>query len=217
MPSRRSTSLPSTSIPSRARRAAARISQTCIENIDIGGPALIRAGAKNHASVTVVVDPADYYRVLAEMEKNGGATTPELRKELAAKAFARTGAYDAAIGAWFAETIGDRTPAWRVVAGTLADALRYGENPHQWGAFYRTSDTRFGVATATLAQGKELSYNNLNDADAAYELVAEFDPGAPPRLPSSSTPILAALRSPPRSKRPMRKLSLAIRKARLAA
>jgi len=152
--------------------------ETCIENIDIGGPALIRAGAKNHASVTVVVDPADYFRVLAEMEKNGGATTPELRKELAAKAFACTGAYDAAIGAWFAETIGDRTPAWRVVAGTLADALRYGENPHQWGAFYRTSDTRFGVATATLAQGKELSYNNLNDADAAYELVAEFDPGA---------------------------------------
>jgi phosphoribosylaminoimidazolecarboxamide formyltransferase / IMP cyclohydrolase len=150
----------------------------CIENIDIGGPALIRAGAKNHASVTVIVDPTDYLRVLAEMEKNGRATTPELRKELAAKAFARTGAYDAAIASWLAETIGDRTPAWRVVAGTLADALRYGENPHQWGAFYRTSDTRFGVATATQAQGKELSYNNLNDADAAYELVAEFDPGA---------------------------------------
>ena len=151
---------------------------TCIENIDIGGPALIRAGAKNHASVTVVVDPADYLRVLAEMEKNGGATTPELRKELAAKAFARTGAYDAAIGSWFAETIGNLTPPRRVIAGTLADALRYGENPHQWGAFYRTAEQRFGVATATQVQGKELSYNNLNDADAAYELVAEFDPGA---------------------------------------
>jgi phosphoribosylaminoimidazolecarboxamide formyltransferase/IMP cyclohydrolase len=150
----------------------------CIENIDIGGPALIRAGAKNHASVTVIVDPADYLRVLDEMEKNGGATTLELRKELAAKAFARTGTYDAAIGAWFADTIGDRTPAWRVVAGTLADALRYGENPHQWGAFYRTAEQRFGVATATQVQGKELSYNNLNDADAAYELVAEFDPQA---------------------------------------
>ncbi|MGB8708159.1 MAG: bifunctional phosphoribosylaminoimidazolecarboxamide formyltransferase/IMP cyclohydrolase [Methyloceanibacter sp.] len=150
---------------------------TCIENIDIGGPALIRAGAKNHASVTVVVDPADYLRVLAEMEKNGGATTPELRKELAAKAFARTGAYDAAIGSWFAETIGNLTPPRRVIAGTLADALRYGENPHQWGAFYRTAEQRFGVATATQVQGKELSYNNLNDADAAYELVAEFDPG----------------------------------------
>ncbi|MGH6825473.1 bifunctional phosphoribosylaminoimidazolecarboxamide formyltransferase/IMP cyclohydrolase [Methyloceanibacter sp.] len=150
----------------------------CIETIDIGGPALIRAGAKNHASVTVIVDPADYLRVLDEMEKNGGTTTPELRKELAAKAFARTGAYDAAIGSWLAETIGDRTPAWRVVAGTLVDALRYGENPHQWGAFYRTSESRFGVATAVQVQGKELSYNNLNDADAAYELVAEFDPGA---------------------------------------
>jgi phosphoribosylaminoimidazolecarboxamide formyltransferase / IMP cyclohydrolase len=150
----------------------------CIENIDIGGPALIRAGAKNHASVTVVVDPADYYRVLAEMEAHDGATTPELRKELAAKAFARTGAYDAAIGAWFAETIGNLTSPRRVIAGTLADALRYGENPHQWGAFYRTAEQRFGVATATQVQGKELSYNNLNDADAAYELVAEFDPGA---------------------------------------
>ena len=148
----------------------------CVENIDIGGPALIRAGAKNHASVTVVVDPADYLRVLDEMEKNGGATTTEFRKELAAKAFARTGAYDAAIGSWFAETMGNLTPQRRVIAGTLVDALRYGENPHQWGAFYRTSDTRFGVATATQVQGKELSYNNLNDADAAYELVAEFDP-----------------------------------------
>jgi phosphoribosylaminoimidazolecarboxamide formyltransferase/IMP cyclohydrolase len=150
----------------------------CVENIDIGGPALIRAGAKNHASVTVIVDPADYLRVLAEMEKNAGATTPELRKELAAKAFARTGAYDAAIGAWFAETMGDLTPPRRVIAGTLVDALRYGENPHQWGTFYRTSEQRFGVSTAVQVQGKELSYNNLNDADAAYELVAEFDPGA---------------------------------------
>jgi phosphoribosylaminoimidazolecarboxamide formyltransferase/IMP cyclohydrolase len=150
----------------------------CIENIDIGGPALIRAGAKNHASVTVVVDPADYLRVLDEMEKNGGATTPELRKELAAKAFARTGAYDAAIGSWFAETIGNLAPPRRVIAGTLFGALRYGENPHQWGAFYRTAEQRFGVATAMQVQGKELSYNNLNDADAAYELVAEFEPGA---------------------------------------
>jgi len=147
----------------------------CIENIDIGGPALIRAGAKNHASVTVVVDPADYLRVLDEMEKNGGATTPELRKELA---FARTGAYDAAIGSWFAETIGNLTPPRRVIAGTLFGALRYGENPHQWGAFYRTAEQRFGVATAMQVQGKELSYNNLNDADAAFELVAEFEPGA---------------------------------------
>jgi phosphoribosylaminoimidazolecarboxamide formyltransferase / IMP cyclohydrolase len=151
---------------------------TCIEDIDIGGSALIRAGAKNHASVTVVVDPADYARVLADMAAHGGATTPDFRKGLAAKAFARTGAYDAAIASWFADVLGDLTPARRVLAGALLNALRYGENPHQWAAFYRTGESRFGVATATQVQGKELSYNNLNDADAAYELVAEFDPAA---------------------------------------
>ena len=148
----------------------------CIENIDIGGPALIRAGAKNHRSVTVVTEPSDYARVLAEMASNSGATTLSLRKSLAARAFARTAAYDAAIASWFATVEGERTPATRVIAGTLAEALRYGENPHQWAAFYRTAEKRFGVATATQLQGKELSYNNLNDTDAAYELVAEFDP-----------------------------------------
>ena len=149
--------------------------ETSIENIDIGGPALIRAAAKNHESVTVVVDPADYARVLAEMETNGGATTLPLRKALAARAFARTAQYDAAISAWFAEKLGERTPKIRTIAGTLAEALRYGENPHQWAAFYRTGERHFGVATAVQVQGKELSYNNLNDTDAAYELVAEFD------------------------------------------
>jgi phosphoribosylaminoimidazolecarboxamide formyltransferase / IMP cyclohydrolase len=149
---------------------------TCIENVDIGGPALIRAAAKNHDSVTVVVDPADYPLVLAEMDANGGTTTRALRKSLAGRAFARTAAYDAAIAAWFAEQLGERTPETRAIAGTLAEALRYGENPHQWAAFYRTSERRFGVATAAQVQGKELSYNNLNDTDAAYELAAEFDP-----------------------------------------
>jgi phosphoribosylaminoimidazolecarboxamide formyltransferase / IMP cyclohydrolase len=148
----------------------------CIENIDIGGPALIRAGAKNHDGVTVLVEPADYSLVLAEMEAHGGATTLPLRKSLAAKAFARTAEYDAVIASWFADTLGQRTPKTRVIAGTLAEALRYGENPHQWAAFYRTGERRFGVATAVQVQGKELSYNNLNDTDAAYELVAEFDP-----------------------------------------
>ena len=151
---------------------------TSIENIDIGGPALIRAAAKNHDSVTVVIEPQDYARVLAEMAANGGATTPGLRRALAAKAFARTASYDAAISAWLAKELGERTPASRAIAGQLAEALRYGENPHQWAAFYRTTERRFGVATATQAQGKELSYNNLNDTDAAYELVAEFDPKA---------------------------------------
>jgi len=164
--------------PFEATVAAGRDFANCIENIDIGGPALIRAGAKNHASVTVVVEPADYPLLLAEMEKNRGATTPELRRSLASKAFARTAAYDAAISSWFAETLGERMPKMKVIAGTVVEALRYGENPHQRAAFYRTAERRFGVATAAQVQGKELSYNNLNDTDAAYELVAEFDPQA---------------------------------------
>ncbi len=149
---------------------------TCIEKIDIGGPALIRGGAKNHASVTVVTEPSDYARVLDEMAAHGGATTLALRKILSAKAFARTAAYDAAISSWFARVEGEHNPERRTIAGKLAQELRYGENPHQSASFYRTGEQRFGVATATQVQGKELSYNNLNDTDAAYELVAEFDP-----------------------------------------
>ncbi len=148
--------------------------EECIENIDIGGPALIRAAAKNHAGVTVVVEPADYERVLSEMRANAGATTLPLRKQLAAKAYARTAAYDAAISNWFAGALGDETPEWRAFAGKLSQALRYGENPHQTAAFYVSGEARFGVATAVQHQGKELSYNNLNDTDAAYELVAEL-------------------------------------------
>jgi phosphoribosylaminoimidazolecarboxamide formyltransferase / IMP cyclohydrolase len=147
-----------------------------IENIDIGGPAMIRAAAKNHDGVAVVVDPADYARVLAQMDAHGGATTLSLRKELAARAFARTAQYDAAIASWFAAKLGERTPKTLAITGTLGETLRYGENPQQWAAFYRTAERRFGVATAEQVQGKELSYNNLNDTDAAYELVAEFDP-----------------------------------------
>ncbi|MGB6924425.1 MAG: bifunctional phosphoribosylaminoimidazolecarboxamide formyltransferase/IMP cyclohydrolase [Methyloceanibacter sp.] len=152
--------------------------ETCIENIDIGGPALIRAAAKNHRSVTVVVDPADYGAVLAQMEQGGGATSPEFRGALAGKAFARTAAYDAAIATWFAGLRGDPTPAQRIIAGTLLSLLRYGENPHQWAGFYVGGEPRFGVATSVQPLGKQLSYNNFNDADAAYELVAEFDPKA---------------------------------------
>ena len=151
---------------------------TSIENIDIGGPAMIRAAAKNHDAVTVIVEPADYASVLAEMDAHGGATTLGLRKTLAARAFARTAQYDAAIAAWFASQLGEQTPKTLAISGTLAEALRYGENPHQWAAFYKTAERRFGVATASQVQGKELSYNNLNDTDAAYELVAEFDPNA---------------------------------------
>jgi phosphoribosylaminoimidazolecarboxamide formyltransferase / IMP cyclohydrolase len=151
----------------------------CIENIDIGGPALIRGAAKNHAGVTVIVEPADYDAVLEAIRENGGTTTLELRKRLAAKAYARTAAYDAAISQWFATTIGEETPAWRTFGGRLKFPLRYGENPHQRAAFYASGDARPGVATAVQHQGKELSYNNLNDTDAAFELVAEFDRGKP--------------------------------------
>jgi phosphoribosylaminoimidazolecarboxamide formyltransferase/IMP cyclohydrolase len=150
--------------------------ETCIENIDIGGPAMIRAAAKNHAEVAVVIDPSDYAVVLAELRQHGGATTLALRRKLAAKAYARTGVYDAAISNWFADQLADPAPAFRAIGGHLIEPLRYGENPHQSAAFYRTSDLRPGVATARQVQGKKLSYNNINDTDAAYECVAEFDP-----------------------------------------
>jgi phosphoribosylaminoimidazolecarboxamide formyltransferase/IMP cyclohydrolase len=148
----------------------------CIENIDIGGPAMIRAAAKNHADVTVVVDVGDYAALLDELKAQNGATTLGLRERLAGKAFARTAAYDAAVSNWFAQQLGDAAPEFRAIGGKLVEALRYGENPHQSAAFYRTPEQRFGVATARQLQGKQLSYNNINDTDAAYECIAEFDP-----------------------------------------
>jgi len=149
--------------------------ETCVENIDIGGPALIRGAAKNHDGVTVLVDVEDYAAVRAEMEAHNGATTLELRRRLAATAYARTGAYDAAISRWFAGQVGETFPRRVVVAGELRQGLRYGENPHQQAAFYAGGAARPGIATARQVQGKELSYNNLNDTDAAFELAAEFD------------------------------------------
>jgi phosphoribosylaminoimidazolecarboxamide formyltransferase/IMP cyclohydrolase len=148
----------------------------CIENIDIGGPAMIRAAAKNHDDVAVVVESQDYQAVLDELSSNSGATTLTLRRHLAAKAYARTAAYDAAISNWFAAQLNTGAPDYRAIGGRLIQALRYGENPHQSAAFYRTPDRRPGVATARQLQGKELSYNNINDTDAAYECIAEFDP-----------------------------------------
>jgi phosphoribosylaminoimidazolecarboxamide formyltransferase / IMP cyclohydrolase len=149
---------------------------TCIENIDIGGPAMIRAAAKNHEDVAVLVDPADYTALLDELSRHGGMTTLALRRRLAAKAYARTAAYDAAIANWFARALAETAPDYRAFGGWLIEKLRYGENPHQSAAFYRTPEQRFGVATARQVQGKQLSYNNINDTDAAYECVAEFDP-----------------------------------------
>src|SRR5438477_10316839 len=150
--------------------------EECIENIDIGGPAMIRAAAKNHDDVAVVVEPQDYQAVLDELAANKGATTLRLRRRLAAKAYARTAAYDAAISNWFAKELELEAPDFRAFGGHLIQSLRYGENPHQIAAFYSTPDKRPGVSTARQVQGRELSYNNINDTDAAYECIAEFDP-----------------------------------------
>ena len=147
----------------------------CIENIDIGGPAMIRAAAKNHDDVAVIVEASDYQAVLDELSANAGATTRTLRRRLAAKAYARTAAYDAAISNWFAAQLKTDAPDFRSVGGKLIQSLRYGENPHQTAAFYRTPEQRPGVSTARQVQGKELSYNNINDTDAAYECIGEFD------------------------------------------
>ncbi|MDX8478313.1 bifunctional phosphoribosylaminoimidazolecarboxamide formyltransferase/IMP cyclohydrolase [Mesorhizobium sp. VK24D] len=147
-----------------------------VENIDIGGPAMIRAAAKNHAYVAIVTDPDDYAAVLNALEMNLGSLSLDFRKKLAAKAFARTATYDAAISGWFAETLEIEHPTWRAFGGRLDQVMRYGENPHQSAGFYLSGDKRPGVATARQLQGKQLSYNNINDTDAAFELVGEFDP-----------------------------------------
>ncbi|MBO6624460.1 MAG: bifunctional phosphoribosylaminoimidazolecarboxamide formyltransferase/IMP cyclohydrolase [Roseicyclus sp.] len=152
----------------------------CVENIDIGGPAMIRAAAKNHAFVTVIVDTQDYGALLTELGAHDGATPLAFRQLMARTAYARTAAYDAAVSGWMAAAHQDQTPYRRAFAGVLAQPLRYGENPHQHAAFYVDGSARPGVATAEQHQGKALSYNNINDTDAAFELVAEFDPADGP-------------------------------------
>lgn len=144
----------------------------CIENIDIGGPAMIRAAAKNHGFVNVVVDVEDYEALLGELSAHGGATRLSFRQNLAQVAYARTAAYDAAVSTWMAGAIGKEHPRRRAVAGTLVQEMRYGENPHQAAAFY--TDGSGGLAAAEQVQGKALSYNNINDTDAAIELVADL-------------------------------------------
>lgn len=153
--------------------------EDAIENIDIGGPAMIRSAAKNHGFVTVVVDVEDYAEVVAALEANDGQTPYVLRQRLAQTAYARTAAYDTAVSTWMAAQVGE-TPRRRSFAGALAQTLRYGENPHQAAAFYTDGSAQPGVATAIQHQGKELSYNNINDTDAAFELVSEFDPNDGP-------------------------------------
>ena len=150
-----------------------------IENIDIGGPAMIRGAAKNHDDVVVIVDVDDYPALIDELQRGEGTTSLAFRRKMAQKAFARTAAYDAAISNWLAREIHEPAPKWRAFGGSLHanfGALRYGENPHQRAALYLSAEARPGAATARQIQGKELSYNNINDTDAAYELVAEFDP-----------------------------------------
>jgi phosphoribosylaminoimidazolecarboxamide formyltransferase / IMP cyclohydrolase len=159
--------------PFEATVAAGASYDECVENIDIGGPALIRAAAKNHDFVVVLTEPDQYADVLSEIGPSGG-TSRLFRRRLAGEAYARTAAYDAAIASWFARRHEIEFPARLTIAGSLKQTLRYGENPHQSAAFY-ISGERPGVATAAQVQGKELSYNNLNDTDAAFECVAEFE------------------------------------------
>ena len=166
--------------PFEATVAAGGDFAACIENVDIGGPAMLRSAAKNHDFVTVLTDVADYATCLAELERNNGATGLAFRRACALVAFGRTAAYDAAVSGWLSGALGEEAPRRRSFAGTLAQTLRYGENPHQRAAFYRDGSDRPGVATARQLQGKALSYNNINDTDAALELVAEFGPGAGP-------------------------------------
>ncbi len=158
--------------PFEATVAAGADYDDCIENIDIGGPAMIRAAAKNHGFVNVVVDVEDYGAVLDEMGANGGGTSLAFRQTLAQRAYARTAAYDAAVSTWMAGAIGQAHPRRRAVAGQLVETMRYGENPHQGAAFY--ADGSGGLADAHQVQGKALSYNNINDTDAALELIAEL-------------------------------------------
>ena len=164
--------------PFEATAAAGKPWEDCIENIDIGGPALIRAAAKNHDFVTILVDPADYAAVIEEMTANKGATTLATRRRLARRAYARTAAYDAAISRWMAGQAEEKFPPRISFTGTRSQLLRYGENPHQEAAVYLTGEKRPGIALGKQLQGKELSYNNFNDADAAFELAAEFDEAA---------------------------------------
>ena len=165
--------------PFEATVASGADFDTCIENIDIGGPAMLRAAAKNAAFVTVCTDGGDVDAALAEMSETGGRVSLALNRKLGAKTYARTAAYDAAISNWYAAQLSEAAPDWFAIGGRLNEALRYGENPHQKAAFYVSGDKRPGVATAQQIQGKALSYNNINDTDAAYELIGELGNDTP--------------------------------------
>ena len=148
--------------------------QTIVENIDIGGPAMIRASAKNHEFLTVITDPRDYKTLIDQLKRKNGSTTYDFRQQMALKAFKKTSTYDQAISQWMSSKKEGAFLELFSINGKLQEELRYGENPHQRGAFYKIDNSRFGVSTARQVQGKELSYNNFNDTDAAFELVSEF-------------------------------------------
>ena len=148
----------------------------CIENIDIGGPAMIRAAAKNHESVAVIVDPNDYDLIIKELNNNKGNISEKILRKLALTAYSRTAAYDSNISNWLKQELDSGNQSYKALGGEKIQSLRYGENPHQEAAFYSDGTKRFGVVTAKQYQGKELSYNNINDTNAAFELVSEFDP-----------------------------------------
>lgn len=183
--------------------AAGSDEDAAIENIDIGGPAMIRSAAKNHKWVTIVTDPSDYLEILDELDNLKGRVTLSTRKKLARLAFSRTAAYDAAITTWFNAKLSDNLPDQLIISAQRRELLRYGENPHQDAAFYVTTRDRAGVGTARQIQGKSLSYNNLNDTDTAFELVAEFESPAvaiikhanPCGVALGSTPIEAYIRA----------------------
>jgi len=179
--------------PFRATRAKGGDFEACIENIDIGGPAMIRAGAKNHDCVTVVTDPTQYEDLLTELKLHNGGTTLDFRKKLAAAAYAHTASYDAMVSDWFTTQLNDTYPDTLTLAATKRQSLRYGENPHQSAAFYVTDSTRVGIASAIQIQGKELSYNNINDTDAAFELVSEFTDSAAIAIIKHANPCGVAL------------------------
>lgn len=155
---------------------------SCIENIDIGGPAMIRAAAKNHDYVSVIVDTEDYTDLIIQMTENNGATDLRFRQKLSQNAFARTAAYDTAVSTWMANKIGQSTPRRKTISGRFVQEMRYGENPHQTASFYSDGSGRLGVSSAIQHQGKALSYNNINDTDAAFELISEFDPADGPAI-----------------------------------
>jgi phosphoribosylaminoimidazolecarboxamide formyltransferase/IMP cyclohydrolase len=154
--------------------------EECIEQIDVGGPTMIRAAAKNHHYVTVVTHPMDYTPLVAQLEAHQGSTALQFRTNLAVKAFAHTASYDAMIAQWFTASQAQNNPSQEpfpedlVIAGARKNLLRYGENPHQAAALYQLPGSKEGIASAQMHQGKELSYNNINDANAAMELVSEF-------------------------------------------